>query len=230
VVVRSSPSENENRARRSLPSLLLTCVVCVGVGFALYWFCVREGAPNRSVAGWVLTIIVATGILAGDDSLLKRFAWGLIPWIVAGVLDNRASFAAQTVLQNPTTQSILEYGVASARFLVLVFLWIVAFSDADRSERIPLKLRRVCQAILFLIGSVIGTFEVSRMLRFVQTSNIPVADRLHWLQGWASYSVLALYVLLVIRIALPQIVHAVVVRREGGPPSNAIHVKAEGSC
>jgi hypothetical protein len=203
VAVGNSLSETVKRAERSVSSLLLACIVCVGVGFAFYWACVRQGAAHRSDAGWFLSIIVAAFIVAGRENLLRRLLWASIPWVVAGFLDMRAVSAAQSVLENPTSQSVFECGVASAEFLVVMFVWIVAYPEAERYIGVPTKVRWTSQTVLFLIGCTIGSYEFRRMLGVFHSPTLSVLDQLHWLQVWVSRSTLILYGLLVGRIALP---------------------------
>jgi hypothetical protein len=216
VLVGNRHSETVNRTERGLSRLVVACVVCIGVGFAFYWACVRDGATHRSDAGWILSTIVAGSIIAAGGDFLWRLLWAALPWIFTEFLDMRALSAAQNVLRNPTSQSIFRFGVTSAEFLVLMFLWIVTYPDADPDVGIPLKIRRTCQAILLLIGCAIGLFEVRRMLGVLHDPALPVVNQFRWLQVWFSRLTLVLYGLLVCRIALPVSIHAVLGRSAKG--------------
>jgi hypothetical protein len=191
----------ERKPSRPAKPLLIWSLLLAG-GLIFYWFCLRDGAMFRSDAGWFLMIFAAGLLFAADRNFHNRAWWAFMPWGAALLLEIRLESAAELAFQRSTAPLLSQYAAAASEFLVFVLLWIVFLPGVRRPDYISSSLWRDSQAILLLIGCVVGSFQAHELLKLLHTSTMPVTGQIHWLEGWFSRSTLIIYGLLACRVGL----------------------------
>jgi hypothetical protein len=73
---------------------------------------------------------------------------------------------------------------------------------------------RVSQAILLLIGCVVGSFQARELFKLLHTSTMPVTEQIHWFEGWFSRSTLIIYGLLAGRVGLFRSIYSAFARSD----------------
>jgi hypothetical protein len=201
----------ERKPNRPAKPLLIWSFLLAG-GLIFYWFCVRDGAMFRSDAGWFLLIFAAGFLFAADRTFHNRAWWAFLPWGTALLLEIRLESVAQFAFQKPTAPLLSQYAAAASEFLVFVLVWIVFLPGVRRPDHISSSLWRGSQAILLLIGCVVGSFQAHELLKLLHTSTMPVTEQTHWVEGWFSRTTLILYGLLACRVGLFQSIYSAFAR------------------
>ncbi len=176
------------------------------VGF--YWFYVRSTAGDRITGpGMFLTILVICGILSGQAKLtIQTVIWTLVPGLLTVVFASNVESIAQSSLRNPTTANNAHYASAGGFFLAFFLFWIAGFPDSQNLE-IPVRIRKLCQAIVFIFGAVVGCLGAFYASRILGNSNIAASDQLGHLLTCFKYGTLALFALFILRFALPKLIY-----------------------
>lgn len=95
-----------------------------------------------------------------------------------------------------------------------MLLWIVFLPAVGCPDYISSSLWRVSQAILLLIGCVVGSFQARQLFKLLDTSTMPVTEQIHWLEGWFSRSTLIIYGLLACRVGLFRSIYSLFARSD----------------
>jgi hypothetical protein len=196
--------------RPAKPPLIWSLLLAGGLIF--YWVCVRDGAMFQSDAGWFLMISAGGFLFAADRNFDNRAWWAFMPWFAALLLEIRLESAAELTIQRSTATFLFQYAAAASEFLIFVLLWVVFLPGVRRPDHISSSLWRNSQAVLLLIGCVVGSFQAHELLKLLHTSTMPLTEQIHWVEGWFSRSTFIIYGFVACRAGLFQSIYSTFAR------------------
>ncbi len=181
--------------------LSLGWLLFAAVGFITYRLSLMAVSGNHFPLGavFVMTCVLCGTAVRFRNSPLRVWLWTFLPFLGCTVLFWYSDAILRASPAHNSRESLVNYGLSSAAFLILVFFWIVFRPDSirgsvnSRSSGVSV----VWKVFFLLLGCALAVIGSPSAFRNISTSD------LHSFQAWLVRASLALYGVLVLRVLLP---------------------------
>jgi len=187
-----------------VPRLLwmsLAWFVFAAIGFWTYKLSLTAVSRNHFPLG---ALLVITFVLCGTavrfrKSPLNVWLWTLLPFLGCFALFWRSDALLRAITAGTSPESLVNYGLSSAAFLILAFCWIVFHPDSSPASVNSSSSARpaLWKSIFLVLGCALATIGTRSAIRDISASDV------YSFQLWLVRAGLALYGILVLRVLLP---------------------------